>query len=103
MAVGRHSRAVKSSNKAPEQSDNALALRLIRGDLARLVALMEDERSYIDPSAKEAVKMVASEAGKPAPNKLVMASLLDGAATAVKSITSIATALTSVKSLIDAF
>lgn len=101
FVTGEGASATKTVYMAAEGGASA-PLEALREQLARLTALIEQHGQLVDPSAREAIGLVVSEAAKPKPNKLVLASIIDGTATALKSVASLGSAALAIKALIAA-
>jgi hypothetical protein len=82
------------------QSPPSPALQALRDQLAKLSELVERNGELVDTSQKEAVELAVSEAAKEKPNKLILSSILEGTATALKSIASVGSAALAVKALV---
>lgn len=100
LAVGTNAKAEKII-QAIEQGDNTKTISDLREQLNYLLELIRENSSMLEPNVEKAIEVVKAEADKPSPNKIVMTSIIDGVIQTVKSLTSIAGAITAIKKLID--
>jgi hypothetical protein len=98
-AIGDGASAVKNVHTGATTDESALAT--IRQQLQELTALMQQHGDRVQPETRAAVEQVANEAAKPKPNKLVMSSVLQGAAATVGSIAALGAHILKIKDLIS--
>jgi hypothetical protein len=101
LAMGSGAVATKTINHA----GNALGAKDLEEIRDKLRQLMEAVSSHPGPldsreELKSSVQSVVQELGKEKPNKLTVTSLLGGIASAVKSVTGIATAAEALKAVV---
>ena len=99
-AIGDQASARK--NLQSGSPGEAMALAALREHLQQLTELLRQHGDRVQPETRAAVQQVVEEAAKPAPNKLVMSSILQGAAATLGSIAALGTHFLKIKDLIAA-
>jgi hypothetical protein len=99
-AVGWRATATKNIGVTPFDPGRLAALETLREEVDRFSKLLDQHSNQIDPHVKESFQTVISEAAGPKPNKFLMTTVLDGLATALKSVASVGSAALAVKALI---
>jgi hypothetical protein len=99
-AVGLGATATKHIAASASESGRLAALDTLREEVDRLSKLLDQHTAQIDPQVKESFQTVVIEAAAPKPNKFLMTTVLDGLATALKSVASVGSAALAVKALI---
>ncbi len=100
VAVGTGAVAQKTIDTS-QHADAAATIDDLRKQLSSLLDLIKQHRDILDASTEGAVEVAMQEAEREKPNKVVMSSIMDGITNGVKSISSVASAVNAIKSLID--
>jgi hypothetical protein len=98
IAVGKNARAIQNTNKASAQD----AMQQIQTRLDELMQALDDHSDALEnpEEVRDSTKAVAEELSKDKPNKLTITSVLNGIASSVQSVTTIAVAVEALKNAI---